>query len=48
MSQAYGTKEVTSYGFDITGDQQGSHVPIHLQLSQPEPQTYDRPNRSNE
>ncbi|XWS29618.1 hypothetical protein CRYUN_Cryun24cG0044800 [Craigia yunnanensis] len=46
--KVYGTRDVNtssgnalnSYGFD-SGE--GSHVPVHLQLSQPEPQTYNTP-----
>ena len=49
MPQVYGTRDVNtsggnalnSYGFDYG---EGSHVPVHLQLSQPEPQTYNTPN----
>lgn len=44
MSQVYGTRDLNasggnalnSYGFD-SGE--GSHFPVHLQLSQPESQT---------
>ncbi|XP_017972340.1 PREDICTED: agamous-like MADS-box protein AGL21 [Theobroma cacao] len=51
--KVYGTRNVntsdgnalTSYCFD-SGE--GSHVPVHLQLSQPEPQNYDTPNRSKD
>ncbi|XWS41682.1 hypothetical protein CRYUN_Cryun17cG0103500 [Craigia yunnanensis] len=51
--KVYGTRDVNtsvgnalnSYGFD-SGE--GSEVPVHLQLSQPEPQTYNTPNRDND
>ncbi|XVE86897.1 hypothetical protein DITRI_Ditri18aG0072500 [Diplodiscus trichospermus] len=51
--KAYGTRDLDtsggnaldSYGFD-TGE--GLHVPVHLQLSQPEPQTYNTPNRDKD
>ena len=53
MSQVYATRDVNtsggnalnSYGFD-SGE--GSHVPVNLQLSQPEPQTHNAPNRDND
>ncbi|XVF17406.1 hypothetical protein REPUB_Repub10bG0119500 [Reevesia pubescens] len=51
--KVYGTRDVNtsggnalnSFGFDIG---EGSHVPVHLQLSQPEPQTYKTPNRDKD
>ncbi|XVF61473.1 hypothetical protein PTKIN_Ptkin08bG0132200 [Pterospermum kingtungense] len=36
-----GGNSLNSNGFDPV---EGSHVPVHLQLSQPEPHTYNRPN----
>ncbi|OMP01674.1 Transcription factor, K-box [Corchorus olitorius] len=48
--KAYGTnKEVNDNDSSGGGFDSGeaSHVPVHLQLSQPQPQTYDIPNKSS-
>ncbi|XVE83025.1 hypothetical protein DITRI_Ditri16bG0053500 [Diplodiscus trichospermus] len=39
-----GGNALNSHGFD---SEAGSHVPIHLQLRQPEPQTYNIPSTDN-
>ncbi|OMP13740.1 Transcription factor, K-box [Corchorus olitorius] len=49
--KAYGTnKEVNNNDSSGGGFDSGesSHVPVHLQLSQPQPQTYDIPNKSKD
>ncbi|XWS15415.1 hypothetical protein CRYUN_Cryun35bG0095800 [Craigia yunnanensis] len=51
--KVYGTRDVNtsggnalnSYGFE---SREGSHVPVHLQLSQPELQTHNTTNRDND